>query len=211
MQIPLITIERGAGKDVLTSNVEFNGWHISSSEEMKDIRDSVIEIVEKHGKGSAVVMADVESLRKRKMDITLLKTLRTKKVDIWLITYVEDADDLFDAFYMNIDTLVVPYHFTTSDAALKEMNSVSDSTMPLIFTNGNATLTRTGEFPLHDVLRNITEMGFFSIAVMDVSGEYDEDMWSKLHSEFERIIPFIRGTENASSLENIGFTNVVTL
>ena len=210
MQIPLITIERGTEKSVLSSHAIFDDWHISSSDDMRDLRDSVIEIVEKNGKGSRVVMADVDSLKKKKMDITLLKNLKTKKVDIWLITYVEDADDLFDAFYMNIDTLIVPYHGTISDKALKEMNSVSDSTMPLIFTNGNVALSRSGEIPLRDILRNVTEMGFFSIAVMDVSENYDEKMWSELHSEFERIIPFI-DSENAESLENIGFTDIVTL
>ena len=211
MRIPLITIER-EGKDVLTSNIEFNGWHISSSNEHIGLRDNVIGIIEKHGKGSTVVMADVDSLARRKMDIALLKKLKTKKVDIWLITHIEDADDLFDAFYMNIDSLIVPYHATLSDAALKEMNSVSDSTMPLVLTDGKVALSRSGEMPLMEILKNITEMGFFSIGVMHVSEEYNESMWSELHSKFERIIPFVRGSdEDIASLENIGFTDIVTL
>ena len=212
MHIPMITIERGTGKNILTGNVEFDGWHISSSEELRDIRDTVIDIVERSGKGSTVVMVDVDSIKERRMDIALLKGLRTRKIDIWLATYIRNSDDLFDAFYMNIDSLLVPYHGTASDAALREMNSVSDSTIPLIFTNGLDALSRSGNASLYDLLKNVTKIGFSSIAVMDLSGTYDEKMWSELFSDFDRIIPIIPKSDDAiKSLENIGFVDIITL
>ena len=211
MPVPMITIERGPRKKVLTGNVILDDWHISSSNEQRDLRNDVIDIVEKYGKGSAVVMADVVSLRNRKMDISLLKELKTRKIEIWLITYVEDADDLFDAFYMNIDSLFVPYHVTLSDAALKEMNLVSDSTVPLIFTDGDLALSRLGKVPLHDILQRVEKMGFSSVAVMDISKTYNNELWTGLFAEYDRIIPFVRGDDAVASLENLGFVNIVQL
>ena len=212
MHIPMITIQRGAGKNILTGNVKFDDWHISSSDELRDLRDTVIDIVERSGKGSAVVMVDVNSVKERRMDITLLKELRTRKIDIWLTTHIRNSDDLFDAFYMNIDSLLVPYHNTVSDVALKEMNSVSDSTIPLIFAKGRNALSRTGDADLHGILRKVTQMGFFSVAVMDMSGTYDEGIWSELFSDFDRIIPVVPGSDDViESLKNIGYSDMILL
>ena len=211
MPIPTVTIERGDGRSVLAGDAVFKDWHMSSSN-IRSLRDAVIDIVGRYERGTTVLMADVNSMEHRKLDISLLKELKTRKVSIWLMTYIEDADDLFDAFYMNIDSLIVPYHLTSSDAALKEMNTVSDRTIPAVFADGRTARSRLRDEPLEDVIRRIEDMGFHSVAVVETSGTYDDGMWKELFDRHEMIIPFAPGGEKtAKALGEMGFKDVVML
>ena len=74
-----------------------------------------------------MVVVDSDSLSARRFTEGVVKRMKVRGCDIWLMTWIEDADDLFDAFNTNADMVLGPYHATGSDEDLSDILSVSDS------------------------------------------------------------------------------------
>ena len=68
-----------------------------------------------------MVVVDSDSLSARRFTEGVVKRMKVRGCDIWLMTWIEDADDLFDAFNTNADMVLGPYHATGSDEDLSDL------------------------------------------------------------------------------------------
>lgn len=120
---------------------------------------------------SPVMVCDCTSLASRTLVPDVLKTMKVRGHDIWFMTWVEDADDLFDSFNTTAELVVGPYHASSSDADLKDMLSVSDSFIPAVFVSGGCAVLRKGAAGSpEDALAGLEHMGFDRICVVDTDG-----------------------------------------
>lgn len=213
MYIPIMPVMLNDDKDAVTGLLSFSGCEPQVPPYFKDFRDIAADVVQRFGKGKPIVMIDVNGMQKKKIDFDLLKKIRIRKPEIWLLSYVEDADDVLDVFYMDMDRVMIPYHAIASDDVLAEINKISDSCIPTVFTNGRDAYTKKGTADVTDVLKRIRERMSSKIAVMDVSGKYDEKMWKNIHSEFDGIIPYVHCTSCVwmTYLEHMGFHDVLMI
>lgn len=138
-----------------------------------------------------IIVCDVSSLRRRELVPDVLKRMRARGFDIWFLTWIEDADDLFDAFNTTAETVIGPYHASASDADLKDMLSVSDSYMPAIFVEKGDAISRSGSRERLDrVADGLFRIGFPDIVVVDTDDSLSDDDWERMS---DRVIPFVRG------------------
>ncbi len=137
-----------------------------------------------------VVVVDADSLRAGSFIPDVLKKMRVRGKDIWLLTWIEDSGDLFDAFNTTAEKVIGPYHASSSDKDLKDMLSVSDSFMPAIFVSEGMAISRNGlREDLRSVADRLCSIGFSEIVIVDADGSVTEQIRKGLP---ENIIPFVR-------------------
>lgn len=142
-----------------------------------------------------LVVVDSDSLRRRAFGPDVLKKMRARGRDIWLMTWVEDADDLFDAFNTTAETVIGPYHASSSDRDLKDIHSVSDCFVPAVFISDGKAMARGRAFEdLDRVTDRLYSIGFGDMVIVDTDGSVPDDMWERLP---EHAIPFVRKTTEA--------------
>ena len=142
-----------------------------------------------------LVVVDSDSLRRRAFAPDVLKKMRARGRDIWLMTWVENAEDLFDAFNTTAETVIGPYHASSSDSDLKDIHSVSDCFVPAIFVSGGKAMARGRAFEdLDRVADRLCSLGFGDIVVVDTDGSVPDDRWEHLP---DRAIPFVRKATEA--------------
>ncbi len=128
---------------------------------------------------------DVRGIAEGEFRADVVKNIRVKKYKIWLMTCVKDADDLFDVFNSEADTILVPYHLT-SDEDLKDMHSVSDGIVPAIV---NSRLITPRMCSPESALEKLVSLGFDSAAVIDIDGTMGPGQWDRL-SGIAEILPY---------------------
>lgn len=209
-RIPLVPVSFDVDGTPVTGKIIFNGYSPAIRTVTGDLKSCVNVITDRFGKGSPMVMMDIDGISGRDMDPRVLKKLRTKRLNALVMTGVVELDDLFDAFYTGIDGLAAPYHTVSSDAVLEEMNGLSDKVVPVVFTDGRNAATSKGQENIIISLRKLGSFGFGRIGVIDVSGKFDSGMWADVFREFNAVIPFVYdqtdGTERM--LEDIGFMDI---
>lgn len=142
-----------------------------------------------------LVVVDSDSLRRRAFAPDVLKMMRARGRDIWLMTWVEDADDLFDAFNTTAETVIGPYHASSSDRDLKDIHSVSDCFVPAIFVSDGKAMVRGRAFEdLDRVADRLCSIGFGDMVIVDTDGSVPDGRWEHLP---DRAIPFVRRTTDA--------------
>ena len=154
--------------------------------------EAVSEGTVKEARSPAVVV-DLDSLGRRYFDEKVMKNMKVRGADIWFMTHIEDADDVFDAFNTNADMLLAPYHTIRSDADLDDIHSVSDSVIPVVFvkdSKGLVSRRKTGD--VRDILDRLTDAGFYKTCVLDTDGSVTETMWTDIHDDNPSVIPFCR-------------------
>ena len=208
--IPIIPIGLEDGR-LMTGTISFKGTS-ALADLTADFRETVKGIVEEYGKGTKIIIVDVNGLRQGAMDLRTIKKIKIRKAEIWLMTFVEDVGDVFDAFYMDIDRLLIPYHSVASDTELKEIVRISDNCVLSIFVEKGYAVSRTGREDVRSAIRTGKEAGFRSIAVLDVSGSCGLDDWKRIVTEFDGIIPFsARMTPDVmTALKDVGFADIMT-
>ena len=177
------------GRRLRTWTLIFSGTGVTA-EPTTDFRERVRGIVEECGKGTAVAVVDVNGLTQRMMDLRMIKKIKIRKAEIWLMTFVEDVGDVFDAFYMEIDRLLIPYHSIVSENEMREIVRISDKCIPAIFVEDGYAVSRTGREDVRSAVRRTKDTGFRSAAVLDVSGRYGPEDWGQILSEFDNMLLF---------------------
>ena len=92
-----------------------------------------------------VLIADYNSLYGRYFCEKIMKHVRVRGASMWLMTYIETTEDLFDAFNYNADVVVSPYHASESDAVLRDVYDVSDSFIPAVYVYRGKGVSRKGK------------------------------------------------------------------
>jgi len=210
--MPLIPAIPAAIEDGIlrTGTFNFAGTQVSADIHA-DYKEKVRDIVKEFGKGVKIATIDVNGLRQRAMDLQAMKKIKIRKADIWLMTFIEDVGDVFDAFYMDIDSLLIPYHAVASDSEMKEMVRVSDRCVPSIFVCNGRAVSKTGPEDICTSLRKIKAAGFDSMVVLDIGGYFGIQDWERIISESEKVIPFVPGAsdEFKKALTDLGFTDIM--
>ena len=128
---------------------------------------------------------DVRGIAEGEFRADVIKNIKVKKYNVWLMTCVRDADDLFDVFNSEADTVLVPCHLTSYDD-LEDMLSVSESIIPAIIVSG---LMAPGQRSPEDILSRLVSLGFDSAAVIDTDGIISAREWARL-SGIAEVLPY---------------------
>lgn len=125
-----------------------------------------------------VVVVDCDSLSRGGFTEGVVKGMRVRGADIWFMTRIEDADDLFDAFNTVAETVMGPVSAVRSDLDLRDILSVSDSFVPVVEVADGRSSWR-GIRPLDAVYR-LEDMGFPRVCVLDLDGSVDGHEWERI-------------------------------
>ena len=137
-----------------------------------------------------VAIVDLDSLSLCRFTEGVMNNMRVRGHDIWLMTWIEDADDLFDAFNTNADIVLGPLHAVSSEADLRDILSVSDSFVPTVFVeNGRALGTGRPEDAV-DAVRRLHDIGFSRACVLDTDGSVTDVDWDDLFDDMPSAVAF---------------------
>ena len=151
---------------------------------------SISGVVDKESRNPFLV-ADVNSLAGRFFCEKIMKHVRVRGASMWLMTYIEDADDLFDAFNYNADMVVSPYHASESDAAMADIYDVSDSFVPAVYVHKEKAVLRKGRpGDLRGTLDRLCDIGFEKICILDTDMSMTAEEWEAVADRYPSAIPF---------------------
>lgn len=155
-----------------------------------------------------VVAIDHVSLVKRSFDASLTKHLRIRGTEPWLMTHIRTVDDVFDAFNGSADMLLAPLHGLESRMELKDIQSVSDSFVPVVYCIGSKSVGIRGiRSGISEELEGLVDIGLYRACVMDCDGSIGSDTWEGLAEEYPSTIPFVTDASRTVS----GFENRVSI
>ncbi len=133
------------------------------------------------------VAIDSDSLALGALGTEVMKNLKVRGMDIWLMATVETTDDVLDAFNMGADKLMVPLDRVRSMKELRDMNSVSDSIIPTMFCVSDGVRTIGGVKPVLEALDEMADEGFFRCCIVDPGDTVD---WDAVLEENPSAVPF---------------------
>lgn len=157
-------------------------------------------------RGIAAVV-DMDSLRSGEFREGVVKGMRIRGSDIWFMTCIRDADDLMDAFNTTADRVLAPMHLISDESEARDIVSVSDSVIPVVFASGKSALH--GRWNVADVrgaLMKLESLGFYRVCMLDADGSVADDDWSWISDQFPSAVPFV---SDASRLDGYGFEDVI--
>ena len=138
-----------------------------------------------------VAVIDLDSLSLCRFTEGVVKNMRVRGHDIWLMTWIEDADDLFDAFNTNADMVLGPLHAVSSDSDLRDILSVSDSFIPTAFVEGGRVLGTGRRGDVVDAVRRLHDIGFSRACVLDTDGSVTDGEWDDVFDDMPSAVAFI--------------------
>ena len=138
-----------------------------------------------------VAVIDLDSLSLCRFTEGVVKNMRVRGHDIWLMTWIEDADDLFDAFNTNADMVLGPLHAVSSDSDLRDILSVSDSFIPTAFVEGGRVLGTGRRGDVVDAVRSLHDIGFSRACVLDTDGSVTDGEWDDVFDDMPSAVAFI--------------------
>ena len=138
-----------------------------------------------------VAVIDLDSLSLCRFTEGVVKNMRVRGHDIWLMTWIEDADDLFDAFNTNADMVLGPLHAVSSDSDLRDILSVSDSFIPTAFVEGGWALGTGRREDVVDAVRRLHDIGFSRACVLDTDGSVTDGEWDDVFDDMPSAVAFI--------------------
>lgn len=137
------------------------------------------------------VVVDVDSLSQRRFTEGVLKGMRVRGSDIWFMTHIEDADDVFDAFNTTADMVMAPYHTIRSRSDLADILDVSDSVIPSVFCANGSAVTRSGPADIRDVADTLFGIGYYRFCVVDTDSSVTDYTWDSLQDRYPSAVPFV--------------------
>jgi len=200
MIIPVLPAA-AAGDGIMTGTLSMNRnqFFMSSTSDFKGIASEISKAMERR---SPILTVDVNGFNDGTVNNGLITRTKTRRSEHWVLTGITTMDDVFDAFYMGADTLLIPYHNVTP-SILREINDLSDRCIPFILTDGMSSFSRSGSEDVIDSLRNVQRCGLSDVVVMNIS---NDDIWDAVLKENERVIPFVF---EPSGIHEKGFSDVL--
>lgn len=150
-----------------------------------------IDAIKPRQRRGTVVLADAGSISSRRFDPTFVELCKVPGNDVWLIEFIETADDILDAFLPGLAKLVIPVSGIRGRGVLEEALSLSDQCVPLVSVrNGRADWGRGG--PL-EAVKDLADTGYGKIMVWDIGGELPPGFWESA-SRDASIISYVPGS-----------------
>lgn len=206
MQIPLIPMLSDKENDAYPVSIFFDGF----TPHVLNFNTTKITIPESDSKSIISVM-DVNGLQRRNFDNLFLKRLKIKKSDVWLLTNIEDVNDVFDIFNTNIKIIMVPTHTVRSVDEIKDIFNVSDSVIPVMFIRKGMCVCMGNNLWYQDALEMLTNIGFETVAAFDFDNSLIEQDWKSLVKD-STVIPLSMSSKFSGDwFSEIGFEKHFTL
>jgi len=209
MRIPVIPI-RATLTSMSSSHPMFSGTSVSMSKDTMNYKELMSSVSKACSKETPIVIVDVKGMQKEDIDPVVLRKVRSKGNELWLMTGVRNSGDMIDALCGDIDRVMVPYHMT-SDTMLKEMTELSDGCIPAIFMERNKIYMKGKERNVNGVLKALMNMNFDKIAVFNTSGEDDDRVYGDIQEFSDTVIPYVRSGDDydITRINEMGFTNIM--
>ena len=125
---------------------------------------------------------------------SLIKDSHIRGQERWFDPGVRSIDDIFDAFSMDTDMLLINSAGLDSFETLKEAHEVSDSCIPLLLYDGKSVIFYNGLYDLEKTLNEIGAIGFENIVVMNLpalgqKNKPGNPFWRDIHRGETNLIP----------------------
>lgn len=152
---------------------------------------------------SITAVIDVKGLQRKNFDIALLNGLNIRR--LWLLTNINDADDVFDVFNANIEGIMAPTHTVRSVEEMKDIFDISDSVIPVMFIRKGTCVCTGDNLRYQDALKMLTNIGFGTVATFDLDDSLTELDWKSLVKD-SMVIPLsMSGKFSGDRFSDIGF------
>jgi hypothetical protein len=202
--IPAIPATNDAEHDIMAGKMDFNGVEPRIFSPNEDYAQLTRALAKKSGERSPLLVIDVKGLQRHTINDVLLKEMKVRGMDVWLMTYIERVDDVFDAFNTDAEIVLAPYHAVLSDDELKDILRVSDSVIPTVFVLDGKAQCRDGTDDVVVTVTKLRKMGFSTVAVIDIDGSMTSDVWKTVSAKAE-VIPYAIMGLAQSVLDECGF------
>ncbi len=137
-----------------------------------------------------VVAVDWDSVSSSRFREGVVKALRIRGREPWLLTWVRNAGDLMDSFNTTAEMVLAPLHAIDSRADLEDIVSISDGTVPAVFCEGGEAVLRDGEAGVVETLAEMEAAGFPFSCVLDADSGLSGDDWEAVFDAFPSCVPF---------------------
>ena len=138
------------------------------------------------------VVVDWDSIRARGFREAVLKGMRLRGRDIWFLAWVQDADDLMDAFNTTAESVLFPYHAVASDDDLLDILSMSDSAIPTVFVRNGKVVNRSiAPADLRETVGRLDDLGFHRTCILDTDGSVTAYEWERMLDLHPLSVPFV--------------------
>jgi len=116
-----------------------------------------------------VLLMDLAGMQHARPNFEALKALMKRKYAVWLEMGVRGVQDLFDAFTLGSQNVLLGSLTVSSRSMLQEINELSDMSVPLLYWDGKV-LWSGKRLPsgLSESLRMLEDLGFEKAAVLDL-------------------------------------------
>ncbi len=167
-----------------------------------DFRETVSEGIDRSARAPAVFV-DCNSFAEREFSEKVMKHMNVKGADVWFMTYIETVEDVFDSFNRDAEIVLAPYHFILNEAELKDICSVSDSVVPVLFVH-NGRLVQRGRRhgDVLGTLEKLVSIGYYRNCILDMGNSLNGYTWSIISSDFPSTIPFVDSPYHAEGFQN---------
>lgn len=208
MTIPAVPATSTIDRELKVGHVSFDGVTPRLLGELTDYAAFTKELSSKNDERTPVLVIDVKGLQRKTINDVLLKNFKIRGMQIWLMTYIESVDDIFDAFNTDADFVLMPYHAIRSDSELHDILSISDASIPALFVRDGMVVGKKGKEELTATVDKLAGIGYTTVMVFDMTGNLKKENWSAISSR-ARILPYVGDRKDiAASLKDMGFENV---
>ena len=210
MQIPILPMTSDADNEIVMGHVYFD---VLTPKMKGDVVRAVAvkeRPLQQEEKGTVLVM-DVKGLQRRNLNDVLLKRLRIKGKRTWFLTNIESVDDIFDAFNTDAEMVLVPTHTVRSEEEFKDILSVSDSVLPVLFVRKKSAVFIGDNMDYRNAADEVFRAGYVTAAVFDLDDSLSEDDWTSLERYGDIIPCSFSGKIKGERFEELGFERCFTV
>lgn len=172
------------------NNLKLHAGPVRYSNGILSVKDTVPAVTldcTKAGKERGkILVADVESLNRRRFNPGFMEYCKVPGNDLWLIESIYDDVDVLDAFLGNADKIVFPYEDIKNDSVLPDILGISDNCIPLLKC---INCRCRNEDPL-TIVKRLSDAGFHNIMVADLDGSVYNEKWESLLDECGGLITY---------------------
>ncbi len=117
-----------------------------------------------------VLLMDLAGMQHSRPNFEALRTLMKRKYSVWLEMGVRDVQDIFDAFTLGSQNVMIGSLTCPSQKMLEEVIELSDQSIPLLYYDGKVRWSskRFGPDSLSQSLDLLYSLGFDRAAVLDL-------------------------------------------
>lgn len=139
---------------------------------------------------STVIIADIESLNRKKFSENFTAAVDLTGYDIWLIEAIRSSADILDSFMGHIRKLIIPCNTIKSWSVLNDAIELSEDCIPNIMAVRSKAVVCGGMFDVEKILEKITDMGFHDVLISDIDASLPKERWQQIVENYPNVIPY---------------------